>query len=728
MGVVIPKYSDDALARKQKYNRERARTRRAQMSDEDRELYRKTHRQYEADNRDRVNELWRKRYPVEEGRGLEKPFIAWDGEGRRSFAIDSSGECEELHHYMLFGCSRYPDNPVIGRDLGTKECLDYIMHVEEGNPDAIHVSFSFGYDVSMILKDLSRSQLKHLSVYGYTSWHNYKINHIPDKWFRVTRLGHQRATATIFDIFGFFHSKYTSALIKYEIRDRETIREIEAGKDKRGGFTHLDTEYVWKYWQKEIELMPELMNVIRDMCYDADLMISQWHGPGALASRMISKYGVKEWKSDNVPPEVSIATQYAFAGGRFEYWQCGLWMHPVYTADLNSAYMYACTLMPRLDNGRWVRIPPKKVDRKNITRFGMYYIKFDAGYEDTHQRHKNAECDDVFPLFRRTKDKHISWPHRVEGWYWSPEAQAVADDPRAEFVSAWVYEDDGTYPFKWIHKEYAKRVKMQNEGNAAEKIIKWALAAMYGAYAQRVGWDQVNRKPPRSHELAWAGFITSWCRAEMYKLASKCMAKDPHGLISIDTDGITSTVPFKAEWIERGEGDSMGQWKIEPYAGILYWGSGFYWLMDKDGNWTTAKSRGFPKGSVSVESALQALKDAEPTLGGFKYAPKIVRWQTRFIGYREAMNSRNGMNRWRKWIKVEHRVTMGAAGMGWHAVKSCPKCRNPELDVMHTIMHIKLTTVSASPVSQPHKLPWLEEADKLPENMLIVQDMDEADK
>ena len=51
-------------------------------------------------------------------------------------------------------------------------------------------------------------------------------------------------------------------------------------------------------------------------------------------------------------------------------------------------------------------------------------------------------------------------------------------------------------PFEWVHSEFDKRLQLQHEGNPAEKTFKWALAAMYGAFARTVGWDQKRRCAP----------------------------------------------------------------------------------------------------------------------------------------------------------------------------------------------------------------------------------------
>jgi hypothetical protein len=694
-------------------NRTQARLRSAVKRAANRDQYNAEMQKYRANNHEHRNEVDRMRYGADIAALAARPFIAWDGEG---YSTEDGS-----HHYMLFGCSHFPDDPMVGRDLSTRACLEYILYVESQYPNAFHVGFAFDYDVNMILKDLPSHTLKHLAVYSVCHWQGYRLMYIPGKMFRVTKGPKgSRVSATIEDVFGFFHSKYTTSLIKFGVATKKELAHIEEGKSKRGSFTYADIDYVKEYWQDEISYFVPLMDRIRDACYDAGLYVMRWHGPGALASYMLRKRGVKNWMSnpEKTPMEVQIATRYAYAGGRFQPWHCGLYHHHIYTADINSAYIFACSLLPRMDNGRWRR--QRKVDRSRIARFGLYQIAFDAGYDKAKDNHKRGAFEEIHPLFHRDKNGGLYWPARTEGWYWSPEASIVADNPNARFLEAWIYDDDGTYPFQWVDEEFNKRLELQHEGNPAEKTFKWALAAMYGAFARLVGWDRKNCKAPRSHELAWAGFITSWCRAEMYRVGYECWRRG--GLISIDTDGVTSTVPFESEWLDRGVGEKLGQWKLEEFAGIMYWQNGFYWLMDDNGEWSTVKTRGVKRGSLDVDVVLEAYNNASYVRGDVRPA-KIEQKRTKFIGFKEALNRHDGLKSWRKWIDYPLESVMGRSGTSRHIWMYCIKCRNPEADRMHVLTHFPPT----SPVSEPHKLPWLEEVDELPPFM-IIPEMDEADK
>lgn len=707
--------SPEAVARDREASRLRAAARRRNRTQEEHERHLEERRLYEAKNADHINEQLRKRYEEFNAARIDRPFIGWDGEGYSNYVGYVDKPPERKHHYMLFGCSAFPDDPLVGVDLHTEACLDYLLFVERKYPDAFHVGFAFDYDVNMILCDLESRHLRHLADYGVVHWHGYRIAYIPGKMFRVSKgRAEDRVTITVDDTFGFFHSKYTTSLLKFNVANKEELAHIMEGKDKRSDFTYLDAEYVKRYWQDEISYFPPLMNRVREACYDAGLNVYRWYGPGVLASYILRKHSVTKLMSQDAPKEVKIATQYAFAAGRFQTWRCGLYHHRIYTADINSAYIYACSLLPRLDNGRWIRSNP--VDRGNIAPFGLYHIAYDDGPEKTNDNHKRGAFEEIYPLFHRDK-RGLYWPARTEGWYWSPEAKLVANDPSARFLEAWIYDGDGTSPFEWVHSEFDKRLDLQHQGNAAEKTLKWALAAIYGAFARRVGWDRKKRQPPKSHQLEWAGFITSWCRAEMYRVAYECWRRG--GLISIDTDGVTSTVPFDPAWLERGEGEKLGQWKLVDYAGILSWQSGFYWLLDDDGKWSTVKTRGMKRGSVEIDQALTAYEKMAPN--GIARFTKV---QTKFVGFKEALKRRNGMAAWRQWTERPMDSVMGKGSTNLHVAMWCIKCRKPDIDMMHVVTHLWPDTV----MSEPHPLPWLEEQMKLPENMLIVRDSDEMDK
>lgn len=636
----------------------------------------------------------------------ERPFIGWDSEGYDYFIAHADGTVEVgMQRTMLFGCS-VPGRYIVGMELSTREMLQLILDVEADFPDAFHVGFAFEYDINQMLRDLPWRMLAVLKQTGKVRWNGYRIAHVPHKLFTVSKDG---TSATIYDVFGFFHSKYTTALRKYDVGDAAINAVIARGKAKRGAFTWADIDEVVTYWKAEISLLPDLMEHIRTAAYGGGFRIGSWHGPGALASFALKYNGVLQYRSKNVPGYVKEAIRLAYAGGRFQAWQCGFRDSAVYTLDKNSAYVQGICELPRLDNGKWQRTNPRNIHGPDdIARFGLYHIVYsNMDRERGRARRHKGYPERPYPLFHRDKNGKLTWPCQVDGWFWSPEARIVAGDPNAQFLESYVYGDDGTHPFKWVSDSYDTRQHLQQIGNPAEKAYKWALASIYGAFARRVGWDRRKRLAPRTHELAWAGYITSHCRAAIYQVAA--WAYKHGGLVSVDTDGVTSTVPFPEDIVPEGFGDKLGQWKQEEFSGLLYWQNGIYWLRDKNGKeWSEAKSRGVPKGVIPIQAAFDALERAS-----FKppyNAPRIKVKKNRYVGYRQALAGQ--FKRWRVWSQESSELLFGGAGKGTHVPAFCGACKKQTDKLMHTITHLPPRDM----VSVGHKLPWLEE---LPDDMTI---------
>jgi hypothetical protein len=634
----------------------------------------------------------------------------WDGEGYNRFIGYIASPPDVEHCYMLFGSS--DGDYIHGYNLGTKECLDLMLSTEARIPDAFHVGFSFDYDVNMILKDLPWRMLGVLYEVGQVIWKGYRIRHTPHKTFSVSK---DKVVCCIYDTFGYFHMSYQRSLDKYKIGSEDTLAIIAEGKAARGQFTYLDFEYVLRYWKAEISLGPPLMDEIRTAAYGGGFRIAEWHGPGALAAYAIKHNNVRMHKSHNFKSNVSSAIRAAYAGGRFQAWKCGSYVGAVYTYDINSAYIYAASLLPNLSKGTWHYVDPNEVRSRGCARFGLYHIEFDtrkSGYgRKARARGLSEPC---YPLFHRDKNGRLTWPDRVEGWYWSPEAKLVINSPDARIVHALEFTDDGTYPFKWVNDGYDARLILKRRNDPAEKAFKWALAAIYGAFARRVGWDRKRRSAPRSHELAWAGYITSYCRAMVFEGAAFAASKG--ALISIDTDGITSTIPIPEKYLPNGLGDNLGAWKPEKFSEVFYWQNGIYWLRADLGydhsynDWSEAKTRGVPKGRISLDLAKEAYANASFTR---PYRPAVIEMQrTRFIGYRQALRAQ--FRKWRRWVTEPVKIVMGGSGKGKHVSPFCAKCRGANIQ-MHTITHFPPKHM----ISEPHKLPWLEDQQALPDRQTI---------
>lgn len=607
-------------------------------------------------------------------KNADRPFIAWDGEGPRDAG------------YALFGSSA--GDEICHPYLETEECLSLILDREREEPDAIHVWFGSNYDVSMILRQLSWRHLSALKRFTKTYWRGYELEHIPHKWFEVRKDG---VTAKLFDIQSYLGGSYVSALVDMNIGTEDELALLRTEKARRSDFLFSEIDEIRDYWRLELRLMPDLANAYRTAFLEAGFDVRSWHGPGALANMAMRRHGVFD-AMDKTPPDVRSAARYAFAGGRFEMFRGGWVRQVIHNADLNSAYpAFACAL-PNLARGQW-----RRAKHYESGKFGVYHIRYHSRFEPLRP----------YPLFRRLDSGEVVWTNKCDGWYWSPEASLVADDKDAEFVEAWIFDEQDVTdkPFAWLRDYYYKRKRLKKLGSPLELTFKLIINSVYGQLAQRTGWDKDKRTAPKSHQLEWAGYITSACRAAVYRAALEC----GDALVSIDTDGIYATRPVR----HLDYGDELGQWGTDTFDEGIFFQSGIYSLkvgtcQDKtcdnrggpasecEHEWAKGKTRGIPKGKYTADDLISAVQENRP----------LSLLKNQFIGYGLALGGqRNLLN---SWVQVPVEIAMGGNGKRYHnAQRWCGKNGHCANGVHEFIPRMIDGVPGITPESEPHYLPWL---------------------
>lgn len=620
---------------------------------------------------------------------MDKQFIMWDGESPRDAG------------YALFGNSAGYE--ICHPYLSTVECLDIICETEAEFPDAIHIGFGFNLDVSYIIKDIPRRFQSVLHSTGRVVWEDWRLEHIPHKWFRVR---HGGIDATIYDIHSFFAGSYVNSLLQFDVGTSEQISRLITEKARRSEFVWAEIDDIRQYWKLELDLGPELACALRESLNAGSRYIPRsWHGPGAVARMALSRHKVYDAMAET-PYDVGLAARYAFAGGRFEQFLAGHYHGPVFEADINSAYPYYATMLPNLAKGKW-----RKGKRYEPGKFAVYHIRYEGI--------PNSEM--VYPLFKRQEDNQVCWPYRVEGWYWAPEAELVADDKHAEFVESWVFDEDNPYdrPFAWLAEYYHNRKAADRSGSIAAFAFKIIINAVYGQLAQRAGWDKKHRKSPRSHQLEWAGYITSGCRAAVYKAAISAGDK----LISINTDSIQTLCPI--DFVDNG--GALGQWKIKEYDEGIFWQSGIYYLRQPLGyddslgyGWDKGKTRGIPKGSYTPEQLLECLAADEP----LRLNKKV------FITY--GLADQGQWERRNTWTIEPHEFEFGGSGKRRHnrGVNNS-YCDSQCTGDLHrlTAWQFKHSPEVCDGWSKLHYLPWLDPKDNIKDQIddLMLFDADHLD-
>jgi hypothetical protein len=640
-----------------------------------------------------------------------RPFIAWDGEGQN---LRGEGKPQS---YVLFGCST-GDRIRSNTHIHTFDLLDLIIRVGKENPTAFHVGFAFNYDANMILQSLSEPALAIIHRTGKLTLRRegvrYHINFLPGKWFSVSKYGpkydrkknpHDKVTVKIYDLFTFFAKSFLKA---YQELIGDPPEEVVQGKADRNDFGNMSLDYVEKYWRIEIEMLRVLAEELRRRVYGAGYRITQWHGPGALASHALRIHRVKEAKA-YCPTPVREAAAFAYAGGRFEMFRLGRTMGPIYSVDINSAYPHAITRLPSLSIGQWRHV----VTPKSVARFGVYRVRLLPTVDGTFLEKAPG------PLFHRDARGNISFPWVLEGWYWSPEVMNLfkLSPDRYEIVEGWEYLGASRLeaPFEWMKETYRKRKEWKAAGNGAQLALKLLMNSIYGKLAQRVGWNEVKRLAPTWHQLEWAGWITSHCRAMLWDLMSSIPRES---IIAVETDGLyTTTDPATIGITDSSE---LGGWEVTEYDEILYVQSGMAWLRkgsckqqrcihqnDKgesvEGCAWTCKRRGLDAKTFSLAACQSYLASLGPEEQWESYIGKT----TRFTGLGAALNSSTPTKSIHcRWETTTRDISPGQGGKRVHVHSQCPACMAGQT-AYQAAHELSIRSLAyKDPMSFPHHIPW----------------------
>ena len=604
-------------------------------------------------------------------------FVGWDGEAPKDTG------------YSLFGSS--DGDEICKPGLHTEDCLDLLLEAKERDPQTIFVWFGGRYDWDEILRhDMPMRALARLKSAGTVHWRGYRLTETEGKFYTVTKDG---VSVTVYEIHGWFHKRYAAALRDYGVGTAAELDYMEAEKNRRSEFLWSEIEEIREYFRLELRLMPVLMDRIRDICAAAGFNPRGWYGPSALARELLTRHKISDYMSE-CPEEVNRAACYAFAGGRFEPFRGGLAGSNA-TADQNSAYMHAALALPDLSAGQWrhgMDFEPGK--------FAVYRIKY------RYKGVPNALRPN--PLFRRLRNGSVCWPNRVEGWYWTPEAELVANDPDAEFLEAWIFDEanSAVRPFTFVrelfaHRQTLKRLPEGNPSRQAEMAFKWALASIYGQLARRVGWDRKNRKPPPTHQIEWAGYITSACRAEMYRLAVACGDR----LISIDTDSVTAMGDMSDAPVKLG--NELGEWKLDTADAGVFFQSGVFFTQS-NGKWSKGKSRGIEQRRKTPDLTPDMLTEAIAEDKAVKLTPR--RKYTTVKMALAGVPARAG-----EWKEHPGNVlTFGGGGKRYHNKMMCWKYCDAEHGIHGFIPAFNGDNIFDIQ-SYPHMLPWKEQGKRAAE-------------
>jgi hypothetical protein len=652
-----------------------------------------------------------------------KTFIAWDGEG----VSDMGGN----HRYVLLANS-LGDFFCDDNGLSTLDCFRLLTEAGKIYLHAVHVGFSLGYDINMMLKDIPYAGLKRLHDTGRLYFENYALDYRPRKYLEIRRYAPHRfirsqetyeARIMLWDVFPFFQSSFLKALKSFfngEELSELSYDVIVQGKAHRADFQLADIETnMLPYCLLECKALVKLMDrLYNTYCLGAGIVLKRFDGCGAIAESLLTRYKVKSFygytnaigdlsplskdrarqfnivhtgNRGYIPDELQRASQHAYGGGRIEAMKYGHTNERVEYEDINSAYPTEQEQLPSLRDGTWVHYEgfPQR-----IHPYTLYHIQWEYT--------GNAP---FYPFFYRSWPYKITFPSIGENWVWWKEVEAAEKwansfDGSFAVLDYWRFHPDkDVFPYAFIADLYERRRELKKQGNGMEKVYKLGYNSFYGKTVQHLGYEDHARKEqydwrPPFFQLQYGGMITSGTRARLF---DACM-QYPEDVIAIATDGFWSTRRHILL-----EGDGLGEWEHETLKNFTLAQSGVYWYDTLDGT-SVAHYRGFDEGTVSREKVIDAWASGKR---------EITVSSTRFITLGLGLQL-NDISKWRTWDKAPRTLSLYPRPNGKRR-DIVGLARHPECSLVPTIPNSTLVQWNSKYlcISEPFPLPWEEERQQL---------------
>jgi hypothetical protein len=522
-------------------------------------------------------------------RAQDRPFIGVDGEG---CGVDELGR----QLYMLLRCG---DRELFtGRPLGAVECLRFLLDAPR---DVFMVGFSFGYDVTQILRDLPAERVRRIladkeigaghSRYTYVG--DIGIEYLPKNYLRVCRLERvpkigpdglpfgtklaivRGSTRTIWETFGFFQTSFLKALKAFDIGTDEQRASIEANKALRGEIAEIDAE-TRAYCAAECDLLAQLMERFREICFAADIKPRSWSGAGKLSAAMHEKRRTVTAAQlvGLVAADVLQFASDAYYGGRFEVSRVGAIRQPIWENDIHSAYPAAMRDLPCLLHGTWEAATGTQLHQlaeANPAALFVARLAFD---------HPARPLWCGLPI--RQPDGRLYWPYTGRGTYWAPEIRAAeAIGCTVKYRDGWRYVTNcECRPFDWVEPLYHYRKTLAADAGVP---IKLGINGLYGKLVQRIG-------NPRWSNFVWGGLITAMTRARLLT----AVALDPEAIVMLATDAVFSLRPLALPVTEE-----LGDWDQSEWPQLFITQPGLYWGAKRP------KTRGVPSGFFDGDRAAE---------------------------------------------------------------------------------------------------------------------------
>ena len=459
-------------------------------------------------------------------------------------------------------------------------------------------------------------------------------------------------------------------------------------KRRRPTFKPEDLPNLREYNAAELRLMVRLAQALKAAFDAAGIPLTQFYGPGASATTFLGQIGAKAFIERHQPPEVETAGRHAYFGGRIEVPIYGEIPGPLFRYDVKSAYPSAIVDLPNLTRGTWVR---DKEYRPDLT-FSVYHVAWNL-----------PGGRPFYPFPWRSPEGAIYFPPTGRAWVWHPEVAAALESsgfPKRSIriLDAWHFipEDPTERPFRAVAEKYDWRKKLQAKNDPAERAIKLCLNSLYGKLAQSVSAagrfraSEGHARKPTYHQIEYAGYAASVCRAKVYRAAMQ----SPEAIVAFATDGILSLEP-----LDLPVSDKLGDWSAEQFQRATVVHAGVYRLQGTDGKWET-HGRGF------ADKNLPWGRIRWGWIHGKRKLNTTGR-RKRFIGLGAAIHG-DDWGHWRRFESIPREVQLSAVGkrIDHHPVPNWSLSDNPATKPYRTDAYDPVRLEGYDPESTPWRPKW----------------------
>lgn len=423
-----------------------------------------------------------------------------------------------------------------------------------------------------LFQSVNRMVLKGLVEVEYN---DYFIRLINGKMLTVR---HGGKAITFYDVYGFFNKPLRESVRLWlnedlMLLDRKELEKLDLPiRDKITLLSFLEVTATAKLAEKlDCELGKLGYNLTR------------FHGASSLSSKFLSQLKAKDEYHNyrfrrQHPPELWKAVRQSCYGGRQEQFKIGT-LKNVYVYDINSAYAHAIAHLPSLQR------KPTFTETWTDCPFSIWFCDYDF-----------TDVDPYFGLLpNRDVGNATKYKLKGKGYFWQPEIEFVKKHyPGSVKINGGFIIDYQQADFaKGIETLYQLRLELQRQNNPLEKIIKLALASLYGKFCQRQGRAFY-------YNLFYAGFITSFTRARLLEVTQ---GKEKN-VITFQTDAVHTDKPLGIS-----TNNNLGEYRQTVYNSVTYLDNGVYRALDSFGNIIKEKTRGIR--SFEFEKALQQIKQQQ---------------------------------------------------------------------------------------------------------------------